>query len=389
MRKWRNFLEKKEPVPTIVGSRGVGKTSIVHSFLSNMKKHAFVTCSSTTTFDDLARRILRELGIDVFIRERTSEVEGEISVETGFTPLWKFVKLEGATKVRGKKITHRIELGSRKITKDTLFEILCSFGSPYYILLDEFDRLSGVSYKIREEIGDLLKDLSDNNSSHECKVIVCGVASSAKELFKGHPSILRQIREIFISPLKKKDILNFLEERAKLIKYTFDRDVIDTICLETDGFPYAVHLVGLESCRACRKRESNDRYVTYADLEQGRFNSIKYAYHDYLEKYKDKIDTFNISETKLIEYINFYRYKLINKDDIKAQIETNDLLKDSQFDISWDGIVNRCNILYEHPSRKNRYIFTDPLLRPFLRMQFGYPPKKRPKLNTDPKQHEP
>jgi AAA+ ATPase superfamily predicted ATPase len=376
-----DVLKDRGAVPVIVGPRGVGKTSLAHVYLRE-KRRAIITCSRTSTFDDLARRLLWDLGIDVYVRERSRETEGEASGAAEISPLWRFVKLQAAAKVRGKTITHRVELGARQIVKDALVEMLCSFTDRFFVVFDEFDRLS--SRTVREQVGDLLKDLADNEASHKCKVVVSGVGGSAKDLFHGHPSIPRQLREMLIKPLGRATIRAFLEKAADLLELEFAPDVLDTIVRETDGFPYAIHIVGAESCRAARRRQS--RYVTMQDLEAGRQRAISYAYHDYLERYREKIDTLSLSDIRILKHMNLSRARTISLSDLRAQMRAEDALEAGEFETSWDRITRGCGLIYEHPSHPGQFLFTDPLLRPFLRLQFGYPYRKKPVAPDHPDQ---
>ena len=366
----------KEPggIPVIVGSRGVGKTSLGKVFLDDIKRQSFVTCSKETTFDELSRRILWNLGIDVYIRESSKEKEGNVTATGGINPLWKFAKLEATATFKGKTITHRLELGSKIITKDLLFQVLVSFKDKFYIHIDEFDRLYYASSEVKSQIGDLIKDLADHSNEHSCKIIISGIGSGAKDLFKGHRSINRQLREIYLRPLVKSDIKEFLLKGARLAKYNFTDDVLETIIFESDGFPYAVHLVALESCRAARKK--GEKIVNLHHLEIGRDRAIKYAYRDYLDKFKSRIESLSICESKLIQYINRIRTMYIERENLRINLTKKDMSQ-AEFDNSWDALQNRCSIIYEHPSKKNKFLFTDPLLRPFLKMQFGYPKRKK------------
>lgn len=383
--KLEDIIKETGSVPTIVGDRGVGKTSLVQHFLTATRA-SVVTCSSNSTFDDLARRVLRGLGIDVYIKEISTEVDGEGRVRGGFFPFWNFVKLESEASIRGKKITHRLNLGSQTITKDILFDVLCSFQTDFSIVIDEFDRLGLKNRDTLVALGDLIKDLADNHKEHRARLVVCGVASNAKELFRGHPSIPRQIREVYLRPLTKKDLEKFLQTAMSLVDFEFDRTVIESIVFESDGFPYAVHLIALESCRAARRRGS--RYVTMQDFEEGQETAISYAFRDYLDKFKESIETLSLTELEVIRYINLIKYRQLSKADLESLVHKD--LKDNKtsltlqdFQASWERLVNHSRFIYSHPARNDRYLFTDPLLRPFLRLQFGYPTHRRPAKKSD------
>ncbi len=218
-----------------------------------------------------------------------------------------------------------------------------------------------------------------------------GVGSSVKDLFKGHKSTPRQTREIYLFPLKTADIKAFFLEAQTLLNIQFEENVVETIVSESDGFPYAIHLVALEACRAAR-RSGSPNYITFHHLDIGRDRAIRYAYHDHLDKFSDKVATLNLTDILLLQYINCVRGRNISLEDLKGVVfedikEGATQLTEDDFEFSWESITSRCGILRPHPSRNDLYIFTDPLMKPFLRMQYRLPPKRKRK--TKDKNHDP
>ena len=103
-----DVFNQKGATAVVIGARGVGKTSLALQSLRNSQRLAYIVCSSKSNFDSLARRLLKDLGIEVYNVEESKEIGAD--VRGG----WRFIT-EIRSTVKGKKKVTKVALGKLEI----------------------------------------------------------------------------------------------------------------------------------------------------------------------------------------------------------------------------------------------------------------------------------
>jgi len=350
--------------PIIIGNRGVGKTSLVHSTIKKNKyKHITITCNSRITFNSFALNLLRNLGYDIntteSIKAQTKNLEGSVSpFEIG---------LKGDYKE--KSTSRDIGLGSINFDAWTVFEYLKEESKKYFIVLDEYDVIPKNKKNFHKNIAELIKTIGDNNHLCDSRIVVVGIARSAQALLGEHESIERNAREIFLRPLRNEDIRDFLSEAEESLNFKFERQVKERIVNGSNGYPYYVHLVGLECIDAMLRRDKKNRIVKLEDYSIAIKRSVNHAFRSVLNKYRHSVEELTPKEIQIIkEFVRLTDYnEKISRDVFTSVIVQHGVSSREELDSLLLKLQQKKRLIYI--SRNDDTIrFTEPLMGPFLRI---------------------
>jgi len=283
---------------------------------------AKVTCNRRLTFDGLARAILGQIGVEV---------------------------------------------DNRRLDSWTVFQWCKQLDKPLTIVIDEYDTIPTGAVDFHSAVAELMKAAADNSSSDsDVHIVVVGVAQSAAALLGRHDSIERSAREIYLRPLRTEDVLDFLSGAEDELSFSFVADIKHRIARDSLGYPYFVHLVGLECMDAMLARDKNARQVIEQDYERAIRRAVQRAYRSELRKYQKAVEGLGEAEMAVIR-------ELVAVDDpeparleLQRRLEQKRSMTAAEFDHAWVRLQQERRILYV--SRNNDGIrFADPLMKPFLR----------------------
>lgn len=358
-----DYLERPGAVPVLVGDRGVGKTSVVKQAL-RQRDHIRVDCSEGITFDSLARAILRRAGISVDETESAHEITK--SVEGKALPFGVGVSISGVQK----DVRKKSELGQRKLDPLSLFEQLETLTKEFTIVLDEYDRLDSKS-GIKTLVVDLAKAIADHGDSCQARLVIVGVAQSARQVLGHHESIHRSVHEMKINPLREEDIFRFLSAAESRLDITFEASVKKDLSHNSLGYPYFVHLVGLESVRAMRNRDSTktNAVVTPSDLTVGKREAVSLAFQHLLARYKQAVYGLSDEDRAIVRAVVYSGAKGPTRFSLKRKLAERGVLSEEGFERVWSQLTKRGLLYALRDSDEIR--FNEPLLKPFLLVLFG------------------
>ncbi|MDY7092387.1 MAG: ATP-binding protein [Acidobacteriota bacterium] len=368
-------IKRRGHHPIVIGNRGVGKTSLVRQAFTNQGvKSVFVTCNSRISFDEFARNTLEEIGLDISsVEVRDSAVR---SFEGKGAPFGVGARATRASKTD----TTRKPLWANEIDPWTFYRLLRKHPEKIVIILDEYDVVG--SRKNREFHGataELIKTLADNSLDCDSRLVVVGVSHSAQALLGRHESIERSAREIYLRPLRREDVADFLSQAEQSLGFEFLPQVKRSIIMNSGGYPYFVHLVGLECLDAMTRRAGEGRLVEMVDYENAMRRSVQRAFRSELRKYREamlKLGEGEMALVRMLARISIDRG--VTRAELRNRLKKNGV-NPGEFNDMLLRLQQERHLVYISRN-KDEVRFADPLMAPFLRLAI-FP--KRESLDRD------
>lgn len=371
LQKLRRYLQRPGYHPMIIGDRGVGKTSLaVHALRSF--EHVIVGCDEFMNFNDLAHAALRSANV---IDRSTQTTRAENVKATGSVDVPMIVKL-GADTVKGTESVHRgpeaIELKPWDV-----FDLLRQENRRLIVVLDEYDQVDRAKDTVAGTAR-LIKNLADNHRQCDSRVLLIGIARTAQQLLGHHPSIQRSLREVFLRPLTADDVLEFLERAEKRLNVRFLPSVKKSLVAESNGFPYFVHLVGLECLDVMTEGGSHPRIITEEHYELALHRAVQEAYRSELQKWRDAVQGMTPDEVAVVKEIVSSRDVSPSRAELNRRLTEGRIMRPEAFSHALVRLQQEKRLVYL--SRGTDHVrFYDPLMKPFLRiLLLPAPFSKRP-----------
>ncbi|TRW17614.1 AAA family ATPase [Glacieibacterium frigidum] len=345
----------------IYGERGVGKTSLANVLrriyqindidVPEYFSVAKVTCDAGDNFYSLWRKAAGEILVPV-------ESPG-----LGFGAVDTMTLKHLADWLPESPSPHDIRRLLDQLTRER----------PALVIFDEFDRLSDDS--ARDLMADTIKALSDNGSS--VTIVIVGVAISIEQLIRSHASVERALVQIPMPRMSKSEIKEIIDKGLARLKMSIEKKALAQLVSLSQGLPYIAHLLALNVTRAALL--ANRIVLQSADVESGISKS--------LEQWQQSIKTSYYDATRNPQPGNIFKEVLL----ACALAETDDLgyftapavrtqvrqITGRNYDIpnfarhlklfsedSRGGMLERMG-----ETRRLRYRFVGPLLRPFIIMK--------------------
>jgi len=353
-----NAISQKGYHAALYGERGVGKTSlakVLPEYLKELNQNAHflnVTCDGADTFSSIWGKAFQDL--------LTSQVRPGI----GFTAE-EIVQTEKLLNLLPEKITPDIV---KRVLKDLSHDKLL------IVVFDEFDRLS--EPQITTLMADTIKTLSD--SGVRSTILLIGVADSVDDLFHDHNSIERALVQIPMPRMTSKEIREIVINGLKKLSMEIEEDAIDEISSLSQGLPYITHLLSLHSAKSALENRSLKILINHVQegvkcaLEQWD-QTTKSTYYDAVKSaqpgniYKEVLLACALT---LVDDLGYFTAAAIRE-------PLNIISEPKKYDIpNFAGHLKkfsesgRGNVIERiGETRKLRYRFTSPMLRPFIIMK--------------------
>jgi Cdc6-like AAA superfamily ATPase len=213
-------LEDQRLHLVIYGSRGIGKTSLLHMLSSAAKDARYIvhysSCGAASNFQETFRAAAAEI---------------PLLFHNGYGP----------TAEEAESGANFADLLPKQGFSPRQFGELCGrmTGTRMIIVLDEFDRSESMEF--RREIAELIKILSDR--SVRVQLIIAGVAGDIAELVEHIPSIRRNILAVRIPLLTKDEAKELVKTGERASGLVFDPAAVDFIVQIASGWPYIASLI--------------------------------------------------------------------------------------------------------------------------------------------------
>ena len=234
------------------------------------------------------------------------------------------------------------------------------------LLIDEFDAISNNDDK--HKIAEVIKLLSDSNSSF--KIFIVGIAESAEELTAGHPSVQRCLKEIKLSKMSMRELVDIINSGSVRLKLNFTRDAKYRICRLSSGYPHFTHLIALKAAEMAIISELKEIDIdlvnsaiekSISDCE----NSLRQSYDETVKSSSTMVVYRKVLYATALCYDEFIRSKdikfvfnFIFDEDITQQRLNQYLSK----------LVSNSNDKILRRLTKGVYRFTDPRMSAYIRL---------------------
>ena len=337
----------------LFGDRGVGKSSLANIASSKLikitdKELIIKRCSKSDTFVSIFEEALVKCGVDLSISAR-KDTNNLAFNKVGFG-------YQHCTERNG--VSDRAQSPSWICNKVKDNNIL--------LLIDEFDAISNNDDK--HKIAEVIKLLSDSNSSF--KIFIVGIAESAEELTAGHPSVQRCLKEIKLSKMSMRELVDIINSGSVRLKLNFTRDAKYRICRLSSGYPHFTHLIALKAAEMAIISELKEIDIdlvnsaiekSISDCE----NSLRQSYDETVKSSSTMVVYRKVLYATALCYDEFIRSKdikfvfnFIFDEDITQQRLNQYLSK----------LVSNSNDKILRRLTKGVYRFTDPRMSAYIRL---------------------
>lgn len=335
----------------LFGDRGVGKSSLANVASSKLIKIArkelvMKRCSKSDSFSTIFEDALARCGVDISIQAK--------NVSSSFC-------------VKGIGYKEHIE-HKGCLDKSQSPSWLCDKIKDHNILLlvDEFDSIQDKDDK--HKVAELIKLLSDSNSSF--KIFVVGIAESAEELTAGHPSVQRCLKEIKLSKMSQRELVDIINTGAEKLNLNFTRDAKFRICRLSSGYPHFTHLMALKAAEMAIVNELQEIGIDQINeaIEKSIIdceNSLRQSYDETVKSSSTMVVYRKVLYATALCYDEFIRsgdilyiYTLIFEEEITQQRLNQYLSK----------LVSNSNDKILRRLTKGVYRFTDPRMSSYIRL---------------------
>lgn len=335
----------------LFGDRGVGKSSLANIASSKLiniagKELIIKRCSKSDSFTTIFENILIRCGVDLSIL--TKSCMNNFSI--------KGVGYQTSTEREG--FANKAQSPSWICDKIKDYDIL--------LLIDEFDSIQNRDDK--HKVAELMKLLSDSNSSF--KIFVVGIAESAEELTAGHPSIQRCLKEIKLSKMSLRELVDIINSGSAKLGLNFTRDAKFRICRLSSGYPHFTHLIALKAAETAIVNEIRDIDIeqvndaierSISDCE----NSLRQSYEETVKSSSTMVVYRKVLYATAVCYDEFIRSK-----DIKFVFNFifNEDITQQRLNQYLSKLVSNSNDKILRRLTKGVYRFTDPRMSSYIRL---------------------
>lgn len=338
----------------LYGNRGVGKTSlaniamILHTYNSDgvpdeNQRSFSVSCDSGDTYQSVWRKLFPGYLTKSITLRSNDDGDGEDD----------FIVQE-----------IEVDFGTSEV-----LDTIKSIGGVSLLVLDEFDRLPSTFNK--RLFADTIKAISDNLPN--VTLMIVGVGDTVRELIGEHPSIERNLVQVFLPPMPDEELMEIVTKGMEQLGMTMEPGVANDIVRLSCGYPYYTHLLSYEACRNALLQDR--REITTQDFNKAIIAAVDQSQESLRKAYQEA--TFSNKENILKEILwaiaklECDEYGTFQASDLSVMLSeiTGREMKTGKYLAALDQLCeeDRGSILKKigRPG-EYRYKIANPLMKPFL-----------------------
>lgn len=341
----------------LYGDRGVGKTSLSYITCQILLSRGFIaniyckTCDSQDTFSSIILHLFYKSNIKCIKNKK------EYNSRTFSS---SFIGL-------GKQQENEIAVYSNINSPSWVAEQIEHLNGVY--LIDELDVIGDEDKK---KIAELIKQLSDKGSKFT--IFVVGISKTASDLFGGHPSIQRCVKEIRLDRMSNQELEDIISKGEDRLQISFSREVKRAIINSSAGFPYFTQLLALKSAEEALSKDIVK--VSKIEFKIAVQKAVDDMEGSLREKYEQAIVGTKVERNKRI----LLAAALCGEEIFQASQLKDNYAKITQTTISQQELNNflTTNIISNAFSTilrrvaKGVYIFNDPRMPSFIKLINNY-----------------
>ena len=265
-------------------------------------------------------------------------------------------------------------LGSTTPTAAEVGQLLATTSNFTVFIVDEFDKVSDETTK--RSMADLIKIVSD--TAPRTTLVIVGVADNIAQLIGEHPSIERNLVQIELPTMHDEEITEILRTGFDSLKIRTQPAIIARVAPLCDGYPHYAHLLGFSAAKACARNGTQKLTDHLFDV------ACSFAMEDTIERYRDACAraTTTTQQSRYPLILCTCGFARHNEKGVFRVTDVVDAIrKEFSQNLTIQAVVPalgefvgeaRGHALTAVPVRKRQcYRFTDPMMRPFLRLKAG------------------
>lgn len=354
----------------LYGDTGVGKSSLIDIAADDEKLgKVTVECFSSDSFDSLIDKALKQLvTVREISRTRSKDGSGELSGTGGLS---SFLNVKG-TITRGWFRKSEFEVVQQPPI-DALIAAMKA-NKKQLVVFDNFQNI--VSQDDRRLVAQAMELMADRASTGiNARIVVIGIAADADKLLAGSGSYTRRTVQIGVPRMPDEEVREIITRGFRLLSITVDPDVVEQVVFFSDGFPYFAHLLGLSLARTARRSSTPLDAAHVEDALERAAKEVNASYAERVQRALELSGEVRPREQILRLLADSDQRTWLGKD---VQTAWEDHFNDGRSDFSflysalgalatekYGAILTRTG-----PNKSFRYQFTDPQLRPYLRIAF-------------------
>jgi hypothetical protein len=360
------------------GDAGVGKSTLLKYAAEDERMQMLSISVRSKSFDEL---------VDTALREVTSEREVEVmrtkgrgaGGELGVT---SHVTIKGHLQnEKGQQV--RVDL----IEQEPLLALIDTLATEGYRIL-AFDNFHNVKSDDRAMFAQALEVFSDSAAdTGDLKMVLLGIADDADSLVgsgSGSGSVRRRMIEIGVPRMPDDEISSILASGFRLLGLECEQNALRDLIFYCDGFPYFAHMLGLNVARDARRK--GETAISVPTLDAALANVAKQVEGSFPPRIAQAFErggTVQPRKRILHTMCASNRREWTSGDVVEEYAKLYDLPKDRNpgfLHAALGALVkSERGAVLSRRGKPKRYVFrfSDPYMRPYLRMQYFQPAQGR------------
>ena len=353
----------------IYGDTGVGKSSLLR-YAAEDEGLATVSieCFSQRTYEQILQECIGRLVTFTEVSFSESYTAGsQMQLSVGAPQL---MTASGSTKAEfGQSRTFRA------VQKEPIEVLLDAMQATkrQLVVLDNFQNVD--NDRARSLVAQTMERLSDRaDETGDKKMVVIGISDDAHALLGGSGSFSRRTAEVGVPRMPDDEIRQVLVNGFHLLGLTASDPGLDRMVFLSDGFPYFAHLVGQSVAKAARRADA--AHISGEMVESALSDAAEQVEQNYSTRVRSALEAGGDVQPRrrILELLAYdeSRIEWSSNDTTDLYGEKYGTRSDWSFLLSALAALTseKHGTILRRSGTRGRYIykFSDPHLRPFLRI---------------------